>query len=102
MPVAPIVNRDSIDLQTAFLGARSRGRQAADADYINCPMDRTEYYAFVDALIAAERIPLRVMEAAISNGGSRRRILRGLPAGRGARRTRPRLAGVRARCAPLA
>ena len=66
--VAPIVYRDSIDLQVAFLGARSRGGLAADADYVNCPMDRTEYYAFVDALVAAERIPLRPIEAAISTG----------------------------------
>ncbi len=66
--VAPIVERDSIDLHTAFLAGRSRDGSPADADYINCPMDRESYYAFVDALVAADRIPLRSMESAISTG----------------------------------
>jgi len=33
-----------------------------DADYINCPMTEEEYGRFVDALVAAERIPLRDFE----------------------------------------
>ncbi len=66
--VAPIVERDSIDLDTAFLAGRSRDGSPADADYINCPMDKDSYYAFVDALVAAERIPLRSMEAPIPTG----------------------------------
>jgi methylenetetrahydrofolate--tRNA-(uracil-5-)-methyltransferase len=66
--IAPIVNRDSIDMGIAFRGARSRDGAVVDADYINCPMDRDEYYAFVDALVGAERIPLRAMEAEITAG----------------------------------
>ncbi len=52
---APIVTRESIDMESAFLGARyGRGGD----DYINCPMTREEYYDFYTALITAERAEL--------------------------------------------
>jgi methylenetetrahydrofolate--tRNA-(uracil-5-)-methyltransferase len=58
--MAPIVTYESIDLTRAFRASRyDRG----DADYINCPMDETQYYAFVQALLEAETIPLRSFEA---------------------------------------
>ncbi len=51
---APIVQKDSIDMEHAFFGARyGRG----DDDYINCPMTEEEYDAFYAALISAERAP---------------------------------------------
>jgi methylenetetrahydrofolate--tRNA-(uracil-5-)-methyltransferase len=57
--MAPIVTLESIDMARAFRASRyGRG----DADYINCPLTRDEYDAFVDALLAAERIPLRDFE----------------------------------------
>jgi len=66
--ISPIVDADSIDMTHAFRQSRwDRGEQEA-GDYINCPMDRAEYEAFVDALLAAERIPLRSFEAAIESG----------------------------------
>jgi methylenetetrahydrofolate--tRNA-(uracil-5-)-methyltransferase len=57
--LAPIVSADSIDTSVAFRASRyGRG----DADYINCPMTEEEYNRFVDALVAAERLPLREFE----------------------------------------
>lgn len=51
---APIVLKDTIDMDHAFFGARyGRGGD----DYINCPMTQEEYDAFYDALISAERAP---------------------------------------------
>lgn len=51
---APIVEKDSIDMEHAFFAARyGRG----DDDYINCPMTEAEYDAFYAALISAERAP---------------------------------------------
>ncbi|MBE6935929.1 MAG: methylenetetrahydrofolate--tRNA-(uracil(54)-C(5))-methyltransferase (FADH(2)-oxidizing) TrmFO [Ruminococcaceae bacterium] len=48
---APIVSADSIDMEHAFLASRyDRGTP----DYINCPMEKEEYDAFVEALITAE------------------------------------------------
>ena len=57
--LAPIVAADSINMTVAFRASRyGKG----DADYINCPMSAEEYRGFVDALMAAERIPLRDFE----------------------------------------
>ena len=57
--LAPIVSADSIDMSVAFRASRyGKG----DADYINCPMTQEEYGRFVDALVAAERIPLHDFE----------------------------------------
>ena len=44
--IAPIVERESIDESVAF----EAGRFGEDADYLNCPMSRAEYDAFLDAL----------------------------------------------------
>lgn len=48
--IAPIVHRDSIDESIAF----EAGRFGEDADYLNCPMSREEYEAFIAALKAAD------------------------------------------------
>ena len=58
--VAPIVAADSIDMTIAFRA--SRRENEAGADYINCPMSRAEYDAFVDALAVAETIELKSFE----------------------------------------
>ncbi len=64
--IAPIVARESINMDIAFRG--SRYEQDEDGDYINCPFTKDEYYNFVDALIHAERIELRSFEDAIRSG----------------------------------
>ncbi|MFQ5890046.1 MAG: methylenetetrahydrofolate--tRNA-(uracil(54)-C(5))-methyltransferase (FADH(2)-oxidizing) TrmFO [Gemmatimonadota bacterium] len=49
--IAPIVSRESIDEGVTYLASRyGKG----EADYLNCPMDRGRYEAFVDALLAAD------------------------------------------------
>lgn len=56
---APIVSAESVDMTCAFTGDRyGKGT----GDYINCPMTKEEYYAFVDALLAAERTQLHEFE----------------------------------------
>lgn len=56
---APIVSAESVDMACAFTGDRyGKGT----GDYINCPMTKEEYYAFVDALLAAERVELHEFE----------------------------------------
>jgi methylenetetrahydrofolate--tRNA-(uracil-5-)-methyltransferase len=56
---APIVSADSVDMEKAFTGDRyGKGT----GDYINCPMTKEEYYAFVDALLGAERAHLHEFE----------------------------------------
>jgi methylenetetrahydrofolate--tRNA-(uracil-5-)-methyltransferase len=72
--LAPIVSADSIDLSVAFRASRyGRG----DADYVNCPMAREEYERFVEALLAAERIPLRDFEREGAGSGKPDRFFEG-------------------------
>lgn len=59
---SPIVAADSIDMSICFKGSRYGRGEDPDGDYINCPMTKEEYEAFVDALIHAETIPLRDFE----------------------------------------
>ncbi len=65
--IAPIVARDSINMQIAFRGSRY-DQSDEDGDYINCPFTKDEYYHFVDALLHAECIELRSFEEAIRTG----------------------------------
>lgn len=55
--IAPIVHRDSINLDVAWFQSRydKAGPGGTGADYINCPLDRAQYDAFVDALITGEK-----------------------------------------------
>ena len=55
--IAPIVYRDSIDMEVAWFQSRydKAGPAGSGADYINCPLARSDYDNFVDALIAAEK-----------------------------------------------
>jgi methylenetetrahydrofolate--tRNA-(uracil-5-)-methyltransferase len=48
--IAPIVERDSLDDSIVF----AAGRFDEDADYLNCPMSREEYDAFIEALNGGE------------------------------------------------
>ena len=54
--IAPIVYKDSIDFSKAWFQSRydKVGPEGDGKDYINCPMDRTQYETFVAALLAGE------------------------------------------------
>ena len=56
---APVVTAESIDLSEAFTADRyGRGT----GDYVNCPMDKPQYEAFVRELLAAEKVTLHDFE----------------------------------------
>ena len=59
--MAPIVTAESVDIAIAFRASRY-GRGEEEGDYLNCPMTQAEYERFVQALLAAETIPLRDFE----------------------------------------
>ena len=59
--ISPIARASSIDMSRAFRANRY-GRGEDGGDYINCPMEREEYYRFVHALQTAETIELRDFE----------------------------------------
>ncbi len=58
--IAPIVHRDSIDMEKAWF--QSRWNKGEGTDYINCPLDKEQYHAFVAALIAGEKTEYREWE----------------------------------------
>jgi methylenetetrahydrofolate--tRNA-(uracil-5-)-methyltransferase len=66
--IAPIVAADTIDLHEAFRASRREQREDGSGDYLNCPLAKEQYDAFVDALVQAERIELRSFESAINDG----------------------------------
>jgi methylenetetrahydrofolate--tRNA-(uracil-5-)-methyltransferase len=66
--MAPIVEADSVNPDIAFRGSRYGRGQEEEGDYLNCPLTEEEFIHFTDALVMAERIPLRSFEVAIQDG----------------------------------
>ena len=57
--IAPIVHRDSIDMDIAWMAARwDKGGK----DYINCPLDRAQYEGFVNELVIGQKMPFHDWE----------------------------------------
>lgn len=63
--IAPVIHADSIDETIAWRQSRynKAGPAGTGADYINCPMNREEYEAFIDALLAGEKTVFKEWEA---------------------------------------
>lgn len=59
---APIIEKDSIDMEKVYLKSRYDKGEAA---YLNCPMTEEEFDRFYEALIAAETVPLKEFEKEI-------------------------------------
>ncbi len=55
--IAPIVHFDSIDMDVAWFQSRydKTGPGGTGKDYVNCPLDREQYEAFVDALLTGDK-----------------------------------------------
>jgi methylenetetrahydrofolate--tRNA-(uracil-5-)-methyltransferase len=62
--IAPIIHKETIDLDFAWYQSRydKVGPGGTGADYINCPLDRDQYFAFVDALIKGEKTEFKNFE----------------------------------------
>ncbi|MBO4519589.1 MAG: methylenetetrahydrofolate--tRNA-(uracil(54)-C(5))-methyltransferase (FADH(2)-oxidizing) TrmFO [Alphaproteobacteria bacterium] len=58
--IAPIVSADSVDMTKAW--KQSRYDRGDGDDYINCPMSKEEYDAFIDALLGGEKIAFKEWE----------------------------------------
>ena len=58
--IAPIVTKDSVDFTQAWF--QSRYDKGTGSDYINCPLSKEQYYAFVDALIEGEKVSFHEWE----------------------------------------
>ncbi|GFE50144.1 methylenetetrahydrofolate--tRNA-(uracil-5-)-methyltransferase TrmFO [Roseobacter cerasinus] len=66
--IAPIVYFDSIDMSTAWMQSRyDKGETEEERTaYLNCPMDRDQYEAFIDALLSADKTEFHEGEATSS------------------------------------
>jgi methylenetetrahydrofolate--tRNA-(uracil-5-)-methyltransferase len=64
--IAPIVYRDSIDMTKAWFQSRydKVGPGGTGKDYINCPMDKAQYDAFIAALLAGDKTDFKEFEKA--------------------------------------
>ncbi|MEQ1711988.1 MAG: methylenetetrahydrofolate--tRNA-(uracil(54)-C(5))-methyltransferase (FADH(2)-oxidizing) TrmFO [Hyphomicrobium sp.] len=68
--IAPVIHRDSIDTSVAWFQSRydkagpgGAGSGGTGADYLNCPMTREQYEAFIDALLAGDKTVFKEWEA---------------------------------------
>ena len=77
--------RRRVDLDLAWFQSRydKEGPGGGTADYLNCPLDREQYEAFIDALLAAEKSDFKAWETLHA-------LFRRLPADRGDGRARAR------------
>ena len=68
--IAPIVHRDTIDMSRAWLQSRydKAGPGGSDAAYVNCPLTREQYEAFVDALLGGEKVAFHDWETPYFDG----------------------------------
>lgn len=60
--IAPTVYADSLDLEVAFRASRW---EDGPGDYLNLPLDRADYAALVEGLVAADTVPLHPFEKAL-------------------------------------
>ncbi len=62
--IAPIVYKDSIDFSKAWMQSRydKKGPGGDGADYINCPLNKEQYLAFIDALVQSEQTEFKDFE----------------------------------------
>ncbi len=62
--IAPIVHKDSIDFSKAWMQSRydKEGPAGTGSDYINCPMEKDDYYGFIDALNNSEKTEFKQWE----------------------------------------
>jgi methylenetetrahydrofolate--tRNA-(uracil-5-)-methyltransferase len=62
--IAPIVTRESINMDIAWHQSRydKEGPVGTGKDYINCPMEKDEYLAFIDALLSSEKTEFKEWE----------------------------------------
>jgi methylenetetrahydrofolate--tRNA-(uracil-5-)-methyltransferase len=89
--IAPIVHHDRIDQSIAWKQSRydKVGPGGGGADYLNCPLDKEQYDAFVAGLLAGDKTEFKAV-------GGEHPLLPGLPADRGDRRLRPAKPALRA------
>ncbi len=60
--IAPIIDGDSIDYSKVYRASRYENGAEKEGDYLNCPLEREEYYRLTDEILKAEKIETRDFE----------------------------------------
>ncbi len=63
--ISPIIDAESIDYDIVFRASRYDNGQNSEGDYLNCPLNKEEYYRLTDELEKSEKIETRVFEKGI-------------------------------------
>jgi methylenetetrahydrofolate--tRNA-(uracil-5-)-methyltransferase len=66
--IAPVIYSESINYEIAFRGSRYSHGVQEEGDYINCPLNETQYKLFIAELIQAKRIEIKDFESDIPEG----------------------------------
>lgn len=60
--IAPVVSGESVDMTIAYRANRYDRGEDSDGDYLNCPLNKAEYDAFIHELVTAESAPIHSFE----------------------------------------
>jgi len=63
--ISPIIDGDTIDYTKVYRASRYENGEEAEGDYLNCPMNKDEYYALVEEISGAEKVETRDFEKGI-------------------------------------
>lgn len=63
--ISPIIDAESIDYSIVYRASRYENGEQEEGDYLNCPLNREQYYNLVDELLEAEKIETRDFEKGI-------------------------------------
>lgn len=63
--ISPIIDGDSIDYSKVYRASRYEDGETGEGDYLNCPLNKDEYYALVDEISGAEKVETRDFEKGI-------------------------------------
>lgn len=60
--ISPIIDAESIDYSIAYRASRYENGEQEEGDYLNCPLNKEQYYALIDELLSSEKIETRDFE----------------------------------------
>ncbi|KAB2833211.1 MAG: methylenetetrahydrofolate--tRNA-(uracil(54)-C(5))-methyltransferase (FADH(2)-oxidizing) TrmFO [Candidatus Dadabacteria bacterium] len=63
--ISPIIDGDSIDYSRVYRASRYEDGETGEGDYLNCPLNKEEYYALVEEISGAEKVETRDFEKGI-------------------------------------
>ncbi len=63
--ISPIIDAESIDYSIVYRASRYDNGEQEEGDYLNCPLNRDQYYGLIDELLSSEKIETRDFEKGI-------------------------------------